>query len=175
MKYSVGWTTRGPEPAGSNNSYKIAFITWSGASQRMDLTWANTDRYVFGASYGLTRTEITLPTTTGWYNAAEATEWDGVEWWEFVMNYERISPTEGLNRFWRRQLTSNGVMVNKPFSFSGWKHTATVGTLPRAAAISLGANKNNCTPNEQFILWGPYEVVDGSINSNPYGLAGDGL
>ena len=48
MKFTPGWTTVGPDPAGSANSYKIAFWGWKNYYGRGELEYSNTTDYVLG-------------------------------------------------------------------------------------------------------------------------------
>jgi hypothetical protein len=171
MRYSPGWTTVGPEPPGSANAYKITFITWSGASGRMETVLSNTDKYVLGVDQaGVSRTETHLA-NPGWNSTSALTEWSGAEWWEVIMYFERLSPTQNRGRWWKRQLTQGMVIVDNPFLFEGWTQTAINGdTFVQAGGIALGVNKNNCTPTTQYIYWGPYDVVDGSVYPDPFGV-----
>jgi hypothetical protein len=136
----------------------------------MDVVLANTRHYLFGMSQrGVTYRETRL-VNQGWLNSRVSTEWSGSEWWEFILCYERLSPSRARARFWRRQLTAGGKIVDNRFDFDGWEYTAVTGSFAAAGGIALGVNKNKGTPVEQSIFWGPYEVVDGTVDQNPFRL-----
>jgi hypothetical protein len=171
VRFSPGWTSAGPEPPGHDNSYKLIFLLWSGATQRFELQFANTAAMHYGVSIGgVTRSETPVPGRTDWWGASATSMWNSDEWWEFILYWQRFTNTTGRWRIWRRQLTVNRQLVDQPFVWDGYDITATSGTLPRAGSISLGANKNKCNPADQFIYWGPYDVVDGSQFPNPFGV-----
>jgi hypothetical protein len=170
MRLSPGWTDAGPEPAGHGNAYKIAFILWQGDFERFNLGTIS-NGYSFGVSYGnVTMSQTQMSGATNWHGSALTDERTGAEWWEYVLYHERLSSTTGRWRIWKRQLTQNMQLADLPFIFDGYDMVASSGTIPQARQLVLGANKNKCTPTTQYIYWGPYEVVDGSVYGNPFGL-----
>lgn len=97
------------------------------------------------------------------------------EWFELVMNFEPISATEYLQRYFARQLSSGLVWAPRPYpTWKGWKHVVTSGAIAPYNLLHLGGNKSqtNDGPNHQFVRWGPYEV---STAADPYGWARYGL
>ena len=167
VRFSPGWTTAGPYPRGWANSYKLAFILWKGYSGRSEIEFSNTRQYILGVGVqGVRCTEIPLPGGQRW--GTVTSEWTGAEWWEFVMHYERIGSGSLQARWWRRPLTRGGAIVENPFTFSGVEETCS--TAPQVRGIALGANKNKATPVTQYVYWGPWEVVDGSVYPNPFRL-----
>ena len=167
VKFSPGWTTAGPYPAGWANSYKVAFILWKDFSGRAEVEFSNTRQYILGVGVrGVRCSEIRLPGSTSF--GSVTTEWTGGEWWEFVMHYERIAPDRLRQSWWRRPLTRAGRLVENPFTFQGVE--AACATAPAVRGISLGANKNKASPTTQYVYWGPWEVVDGAKYPNPFRL-----
>jgi hypothetical protein len=171
VRFSPGWTSAGPEPPGHDNSYKLIFMLWAGATQRFELQFANTSAMHYGVSIGgVTRQETPLPGATDWWGQNASPMWNSDEWWEIIMYYQKFTATTGQWRIWKRQLTVGRQIVNQAFLWDGWSILATSGTLPQAKSISLGANKNKCNPADQYIYWGPYEIVDGARFPNPFGV-----
>ena len=167
VKFSPGWTTRGPYPRGAANSYKLAFLRWHDSDGRVQIEFTNTDDYDLGVHLpGIRCTSLRLPGSQEFGEAT--TEWTGAEWWEYVMHYERLSPTVMRVSWWRRPLTRSGVVVQNAFVFLGVERTCT--RAPQVSGIALGINKNKTTPVTQYIYWGPWEVVDGARYPNPFGL-----
>ena len=174
MKYSPGWTSAGPYPAGHANSYKVAFWMWEqgmGWGSRGQVELSNTTQYIIGI--GVTRNgtqvrynESTLPNSTSWGNIT--TEWSDNEWWEFVSYYQKTGTTSARQYLWKRRLTQNGTIVNNPWVFAGWEYTGA--ETPRVGAVRIGETKNKSNPQTMYIWWGPFEVVDGSQHANPWNM-----
>jgi hypothetical protein len=181
MKFSPGWTTVGPTPPAAN-SYKVAFWTFATHDGRGAVELTNTDQYLpeFGAldrSTGqyVNYTETPLPgSKANWGSVSSdasvygSNAWQDGQWWEFVVYYDKTGPASARQLFWRRRLTANGIKQNNTWMFIGW--TMTGGTTPQVHQVELGANKNRSTPVEQYIYWGPWEVVDGEKYNNPFGM-----
>ena len=173
VRFTPGFTTVGPDPAGHANSYKMAFWTWESHNGRGHVEFTNTDQYNLGfgvqdraTGQYLNYTETPLPGSQDFGRVT--TEWTDGEWWEYVIYYEKTGPTSANQRHWRRRLTSGGRVVNNPWVFTGW--SATGATTPRVAKVELGANKNKNNPTDMYLTWGPWEVVDGSRYPNPFGM-----
>lgn len=166
MRYGPGWTTAGPDPAGHNNAYKVAFWTWAAHNQRGHLAIINTTQYEvnFAASdrggRPLEYRERQLPGSPSLGRVT--TEWTDGRWWEFVVFYEKTGPTSARQHHWMRRLTpSPGMWTYTGFEVAGAE-------TPRVDAVELGANKNKNNPADMHIDWGPWEVVDGSRFPNPF-------
>lgn len=169
IRFSPGWTTSGPYPAGWANSYKVAFMLWDRFSGRAEIEFSNTRQYITGVGVqGMRCSELPLPGSQPF--GIVTTEWTGQDWWEFVMYYEQLDSHTFRQRWWRRQLTVRGTLVDNPFTFRGSEQSCE--SAPRVRGIALGANKNKATPVTQYIFWGPWEVVDGSKYPNPFHLPG---
>ena len=171
MKYSAGWTTLGTNGNGGN--YGIAEWKWNthlGAGSLMfdvsayrgllDIRNASTGSNV---SYTTTLLAGSAPNF-----GSETTEWDTAEWWEYVAYYQKQSATTARQHYWRRKLTTNGVVAPGPWSYYGFSISGA--TTPTVSAIALGLNKNKKTAATQYIYWGPWEVYDGAVYANPFGL-----
>jgi hypothetical protein len=167
VRFSPGWTTAGPYPAGAANSYKLAFILWKDADGRAQIEFSNTRQYVLGAYVqGVRCTELRLPGSQSF--GTVSTEWTDGDWWEYVMHYQRLDATTFRAEWWRRRLTSGGRLTDGPFTYTGVERRCP--SAPRVRGVALGANKNKTTPVPQFLYWGPWEVVDGSRYPNPFNL-----
>ena len=169
VRCSPGWTTVGPYPSGAANSYKLAFILWQGYSERAEIEFSNTNQYIIGFSFQGVSCSSSLMTGSMSFGNASA-EWTNGDWWEFIMYYQKTGATSARHRWWRRQLTSGATLQNNSFTFRGEEVTSCSSATPQARAINLGANKNKTTPADQYIYWGPWEVVDGSAYPNPWGV-----
>lgn len=169
VRFSPGWTTAGPYPAGWANSYKLAFILWKDRDGRAQIEFSNTRQYILGAYVNNGGcSDRPLPGSQSFGNVT--TEWTDGEWWEFVMHYERTSPRTFEQHWWRRRLTNGGAIVSGPFVHVG--RSVQCQEAPAVRGIALGANKNKASPSTQYIHWGPWEVVDGSRYPDPFALPG---
>ncbi|HET7233939.1 MAG TPA: hypothetical protein VFJ16_28265 [Longimicrobium sp.] len=174
MRYQPGWTTDGPDPAGSANSYKIAFLTWEGAGGRAEIELSNGTDYITGvgvqdgagryAAYG----EVLLPGADANFGRV-TTEWSDGQWWEFVIHYRR-DDRGAVVQYWRRRFTTGGRAGPGPWTYHGVRMRGPPG--PRAAKVELGANKNKNNPQTMYLFWGPWEVVDGARYPDPFGVPG---
>jgi hypothetical protein len=171
VRFSPGWTTRGPDPPGHANSYKLAFWLWEGYEGRGEVEFSNTSQYILGCSWGRPGERLPLqsrPLPGSQSFGHVTTEWTDGEWYEFVVHYEKVDANTARQRWWRRRLTDGGRLADAPFVYTGIEIAGA--EPPRVAAVELGANKNKNTPREQFISWGPWEAVDGSRYPDPFGL-----
>jgi hypothetical protein len=72
--------------------------------------------------------------------------------------------------YWR-QYTVGGAVAPSP-----WKIDATYldvqpgQSFTGIANYQMGVNRNRWYDEPMFIYWGPYEIVDGSVYPNPWGL-----
>jgi hypothetical protein len=172
MKYEPGWTTVGADPAGHANSYKVAFWLWEGFEGRGNVEITNSIEYNWGLGVNnngnyLNYNETNLPGAASEFGRI-TTEWTDNEWWEFVVYYEKTGPTTARQYYWRRRLTNGGKVVNNSWVFTGQAYSGA--TTPRVRAVELGANKNKNNPQDMFIYWGPWEVVDGEKFPNPFNM-----
>lgn len=169
VKFSPGWTTTGPYPLRAANSYKLIFLLWErGYNGRAEIEFSNTSEYILGIG-GVACAERPLQALRKPFGHTTS-EWTGGEWWEYVLYYERTGPTSQRMRWWRRQLTQGGVVANTGFTFFGLERTGCARATPRVRVVQLGGNKNRTTPVDQFIYWGPFQIVDGSRYANPFNL-----
>jgi hypothetical protein len=176
VRYSPGWTTVGPDPAGHANSYKLAFWGWSGFYSRGEVGLTNTDDYYVAVSVQEPRSGAAVPYTrrplpgsaTGLGEAGP--DWADGEWHEFVVYHQGTGATSFREHFWRRRLTRAGRVAPGPWTYVGQELSGH--PPPRVDRVELGINKNKSTPARQYLDWGPWEVVDGSRYPNPFGMPG---
>ena len=173
VKFVPGWTTVGVSPSPSDNSYKIAFWTWHNFGGRAGIDYANTSGYLLewgvrdNAGTQMRYTESVLSGSAPDFGRVN-TEWTDNQWYEFVVYYEKTGATSARQYYWRRKLTENNVVVNNSWLFYGLSETGN--TTPQAAAIELGINKNRNNTSDMYLMWGPWEVVDGSRYPNPWNM-----
>ena len=174
MKFQPGWTTVGPDPSGSANSYKIAFFTWeTGFGSRGELELSNSTQYITGvgvqnaAGSYLSYTETLLPGSAPSFGSV-GTEWSDGEWWEYVVHYKKTGASSALYQYWRRRLTSGGSVAPGGWTYHGMSMSGSA--TPRVASVDLGCNKNKNNPSTMYIYWGKWEVVDGAAYSNPFAM-----
>lgn len=171
VKWTPGWTTKGPEPQGHANSYKLAFWLWEGFDGRGSIEISNTTQYIPTCSWGRAGEKLALETKPlpGTQNFGHVTtEWTDGEWWEFVVNFEKTGESSAAQHWWRRRLTEKGAIVRNEFIHTGIEIACP--KIPRVRAVELGANKNKNNPETMYLAWGPWEVIDGSRRADPYGL-----
>jgi hypothetical protein len=171
MRWSPGWTTVGPGPAGYANAYKLAFWLWEGYDGRGGIELTNVDQYVLVVA--ASREGRWLPyrkriLAGGGDFGRITTEWRDGQWWEFVVHYEKTGPETARQHWWRRRLTADGRVAPGPWVYAGVEISGA--PTPRVRGVELGANKNRSTPAAMYIDWGPWEVVDGSRYPDPWGL-----
>lgn len=160
---TADFTTAGTYPTGHANSYKNWFVTWSGSSNRMDISTPNATNYLMGAGMAsvTSRTEQNLVTLygqpsgtnawlTGGQSAVPTGVYNGAEWWEFTAHWKKLSSTSCVWRYWLRQLTTSNCSVFNPqaYYFNGLLWTNCTGTVAQAGGIKVGANRNKTAPTD---------------------------
>ena len=171
VRFSPLFTTASPYPNGAANSYKLAFIGWQNYNGRSEVEYTNTTQYFPGFDFGVsaTCTNVLMPNSPSNWGSV-TTEWSNGEWWEMIMYYQKTSTDDAQHRWWRREYTSSGTIVNNAYTYIGTTRQNCDNPTPAAESIVLGANKNKVTQTTQYIYWGPWEVVDGSVYPNPWGV-----
>jgi hypothetical protein len=173
VRFTPGWTTHGPDPAGAADSYKLAFFTWDGPDGRGELQFSNGTDYITGVSVRdptggyYPFTETLLPGASASFGQV-TTEWTDGEWWEYVIHYRVTAPEAARFQYWRRRLTERGRVQPGPWSYHGMEMRGW--PVPRVAKVELGANKNKSNPRDLSLSWGPWEVVDGTRYPYPFGV-----
>jgi hypothetical protein len=187
MRFRPGWTSAGSLV--SANSYKVMFQTWESADQRNEIEYSNTTGRLIGFSQG--GRSFTDDTWYGEYmscqvgDEAVGKEWTDGDWREVIIAFEKTSATTYRVSYWWRKYTVGGAKHNLTWAQTATNKTlydqhfvASIGRLTggtdisRVAGIAMGVNKNQNTPQEMYIYWGPYFAVDGSQNPDPFGVVG---
>ena len=102
---------------------------------------------------------------TGWTSGWQVNG----DWYEYVINYENVSATEYIQRYFIRRLTVQGRW--QPDANPAWNgYRITNGVAKSYNRIHIGGNKSqsNDGPNDQYLWWGPWEVTTAG---DPYGWA----
>jgi len=169
VRFSPGFDLDGAVPAGANQAYKLFFLTFKGATGRTGIEFANRRQYIYTNLQGGFQRQSEESFGTHRWGGHVAGEFTNGEWYEYIVHREITGPNAYVNRFYRRQLTRKGVIVNLPWNFWGIKTVGKPGQVARpAGGIQLGANKNKSNDKTQYVYWGPWEVVDGSKHPNSF-------
>jgi hypothetical protein len=197
------YTTLGSDPVAAN-SHKVMFLTWAGGvGARLELEIVGTSWVVGGSQTGRTFTEQDELGNPGKLTASTFQQNDTVqpmltdaEWYEMVLNYEiRTGGANGkaiAREFYRPISTGDATVLDttQVWERLGWFWQFTGGSVPaQAGGYQFFGNRNRSTDlypsgaarpevvggHDPFYVWyGPHEVVDGSLNNDPYGLQGWG-
>lgn len=171
VRFSPSWTAEGSSPGQANPAYKLFFLLFHKADGRTGIEFAHRTQYIYTNLQGGFRRQHEESFGTHRWGGQVTGEFTNGEWYEYVVHREVTGPTSYVNRFYRRQLTQDGTIVDLPWNFWGIRTVGEPGQVARPArAIQLGANKNKSNDKTQYICWGPWEVVDGSECPNPYNL-----
>jgi hypothetical protein len=176
-KQPYGWATKSPnDPSPLGGSYKLFFLHWEAPySERGSLVYTNSKRLDF--EYYITKLTKTGRRIGGGkahgLNESTAPEFSNREWYEFVFLHRQTGPTTTQAGSWVRRLTTRGGSVEHP---GPWMWTLQEyrfsGNVPRASYLEFGGNKNHGNEFDQWVLWGPWEVVDARAHANPFSVPG---
>jgi hypothetical protein len=181
-----GFTSSGTGAPGGSSTWKVLFAFPLGDKSRMDLELLADETLHVRAGQYPDNTVIETPLPQGGAPVApvkggrlplKASAGVGSdllrskEWFELAMNFEAISSTEYIQRFFIRQLTIDGGRTWAPRAYPTWigmHESVTSGTIVPYYRIHLGGNKSqtNDGPHDQFVRWGPWEVTTAR---DPYG------
>jgi hypothetical protein len=175
VKQPYGWITKSPnDPSPYGGAYKLFFMHWeSPYYERGSLVYNNFTKLDFQFYINtLTQTsETVLAGQGGQMNEPGAPEFTNHEWYEFVYMYKKTGANSAESGAWVRRLTTGAGTVQAP---SPWRWVRRAHTfnapIPRAVSVEFGGNKNHGNEFDQWILWGPYEIVDGTSFANPFGV-----
>lgn len=170
IRFSPNFTTTGTL-TNSSNAYKLLAWGFDDAtdygSGRVEIT--NTVQYQLMWGVKSKVTEQPSSGTTFGIGGNVASEWTDGAWYDYVIEWQVISPTQGRARVWMGRhggpLTLRTTSVAD--ALSGY-------TVPSARYVSLGLNFNQVrAPNQTQAVWyAQWEVVDGNQYTNPFGLPG---
>lgn len=189
------YTARGSDPVGAN-SHKFFFITWAGGvGARAELEFLNTSWIVGLSQTGRSFSESAMSiSNTFSQNDSVGTLFTDGEWYEFIGNYEiRTGGANGaaISRWFYRKITTGGgttLDLTQTYLFNGVNMTFTGGTAPaQAAGHQFFGNRNRSTdlypdgssrPSDGsvpfHVYYGPYDIINGATNNDPFGLQGTG-
>lgn len=92
------------------------------------------------------------------------------QWIEVAIHHKSVAERLEFSVYWR-QYTVGGVVDPQPWKIDGHYTQVTTGQVWRGLSnYVMGVNRNRCYDFAMSIDWGPYEVVDGSVYPNPWGL-----
>lgn len=184
VRFSPGWTARGTQGPSQGAAYKVMhmYMVGGGASGRTRVDIENGTQFGCGMGFPKRRyRETPLPGHRGGgLGCGTATPAGGVgdefndgEWYEWIVYHEKTGPTTGRVQYWHRKLTQGGVIANASWRFSGWSMTGLTSAdeFPVVRELKLGINKNREPDVTQYIYWGPWTVIDGSVAHDPFGVA----
>lgn len=173
--HPYGWRTKSPnDPSPFGGAYKVFFLHWSAPySERGAIVFSNTSRldaqfYVTGLAKV---TEGALPGSgsSQGLTKGDGTEWRDGQWYEMIYHYKRLGNNIAQAGAWVRRYTANGQVNPGPYRW--WMGQAQfVGQPPTASAMELGGNKNHGNEFDQYVIWGPWQVVDADKFANPFGV-----
>ncbi len=170
-----GWIAKSPnDPSPYGGAYKLFFMHWeSPYYERGSLVFNNGARLDFQYYVNsLTMTsETVLGGRGGQLNEAGAPEFTNREWYEFVYLHRKTGPTTSESGAWVRQLTTGAGTLQLPGPWRWVRRShAFDAPIPSAVSVEFGGNKNHGNEFDEWIIWGPYEIVDASRYANPFGV-----
>jgi hypothetical protein len=174
IKQPNGWLTKSPnDPSPWGGSYKLFFMHWTSPYyERGSFVYTNTRRLDFEYYVNtLTKSETVIAGAGGQMNEVGAPEFSDREWYEFVYMHKKTGPNTTEAGAWFRRLTTGKGTISSPGAWRWVIRGYTFsGAVPAAVSIEFGGNKNHGNEFDQWVIWGPYEVVDAYLHSNPFGV-----
>jgi hypothetical protein len=164
MRMEPGWRSNHSDP--NAGSYKYMFLRGHLRIQGDDGTGQT---YGVPTHFGYGPGNRTDGSEGSWNLGSRTTEWDDGQWQELVL-YADLTQVPARFGAWRRTVVKDGVYAPGP-----WKHL--VFEFDRAydgegvQEVWMGANFNDALDFQQWLYWGPWEVVDGDADPDPFGLA----
>jgi len=149
----------------SANAYKVLSWGWSGVdgSGRMEITNTN--------QYELYENVQSGPSLIGGGNyliaGTVSSEWTDGAWYDYIIEVDH-SVNPAVIRLWRSKDGSAPVYQGQTT-----ERMNSGSPMPPITGISVGLNFNQTrAPSQsQAVWWGQWEVVDGTLHPNPFGLA----
>lgn len=90
------------------------------------------------------------------------------QWYEYILRHRTVGTHGEFTLYWRRY-TLNGVLSPGPWKIHS-KFKDISATWLAVEKYEMGIHRNRQWDAPMNIYWGPYEVVDGSIYFNPFGV-----
>lgn len=170
VRFSPGFTTTGTN-SNSSNAYKL--LEWGFdtnplyGSGRVEIT--NTTQYQLMWGVKDANTQQASSGTIFGIGGNVSNEWSDGAWYDYVIEYQLTSSTEGRARVWMGRHGDPLTLrtISAASALPGY-------TLPGTRYIGVGLNFNQTrAANQNQALWfGQWEVVDGSKYTNPFGVPG---
>lgn len=173
--HPYGWRTKAPsDPSPHGGAYKIFFLHWDRPyRERGAITYSNSTRldaqfYVTGLKK-VRETRLPGSGTAQGLSEGGGAEWRSGEWLEMTYYYQRRGGNVARAGAWVRRYSSDGRVSPGPYRW--WlSESEFAGPPPFAASMELGGNKNHGNEFDQYVIWGPWRVVDAERNPNPFGV-----
>lgn len=163
IRYSPGWTTRGTL-TNSSNAYKMfgwGFAGYDG-SGRIEITNTTQYQFYFGV---IDRSNAVIVPQIFTFPGNITDEWTKGEWNDYVIDLDHSRADTVVDRLW---MAKDG---QTPVLKATLKSAVAAGkAMPLVNAINLGMNFNQQRDGlpAQQLNYGQWEVVDGSLYSNPF-------
>jgi hypothetical protein len=101
-----------------------------------------------------------------------AQQGDG-EWYEMIIHHKTVGARAEFTQYLRRY-TSGGAVSPAPWRINAQYAVAESGQVFSGISdYQMGVNRNRQYDEVMYHDWGPYEVVDGGVYPNPWGLPGN--
>ncbi|MCC7133750.1 MAG: hypothetical protein IT352_13910 [Gemmatimonadales bacterium] len=172
-----GWRTKSAnDPSPYGGAYKVFFLHWEAPYyERGALAYSNTQRLdaQFYVNQVSKISETGLPGSGASHSLTnnDGSEFTTGEWYEMIFLYQKTGTTTARSGAWIRKYTVNGQKNPQPYKW--WaSDNVMAGATPLAEYMELGGNKNHGNEFDQWVIWGPWEVVDGTKHYNPWGVPG---
>jgi len=165
IRFEPGFTTDGTGTPGSS-AYKMFFVQNNGVNQRSGVEYTNGPSLI---SY-LGGEKSTSPTGGGFtspLNASVTSEWSDGEWYEYILYSEKQTgtPTNARFRWWRKKVSDPSYTLMQSTSF-----ISAATAYPDMDRCLLGENYNRNRATSYYINWASWEIVDGDVYSDPWGV-----
>lgn len=166
IRFSPGYTTVGTL-ANSANAYKMLSWVWNGFNGSGRLELSNTNQYQLYENVQALSNGSLVGGGTDLIAGSISTEWSDGAWYDYIIEVDH-SQNVGVIRLWRGK-------DGQPPVYQGQAlEKMQDGTqMPPLTGVTVGLNFNQTrAPNQnQAVWWGQWEVVDGTLHVNPFGVS----
>jgi hypothetical protein len=201
IRFSPNWTNFSSTGGSGSGDYKTLFLTYIQTSGRHEFKVTNLREWIMGWG-GPTGNSGPLPwnnvqsmndqyNTSGFpgvdlfpmvkpsapdgrcypANTPCGPAGDG-QWYEIVLHHKTTGARGEFSQYLRRY-SQNGVVSPGPWRINAhYVDAAAGGIFTGLDRYKMGINRNRQYDEVMHHDWGPYEVVDGSVYPNPWGLPG---
>jgi hypothetical protein len=172
LRFSDGFHTSGPN-VNASGAYKL--FGWGlygcDGSGRVELTGAydGIPSYeIYDSAKHFDQSDFVPTTHPDVYCGSITDEWTGpTPWMDYIVEHKTNDDNKSSRiKFWRAKDGNTPVLA-------GTATTATSGDqdFPEAYLVALAMNFNQPVTSDMAVWYGAWEVVDGSVHSNPFGLS----